>query len=68
MGVPINLDNVRTLELFAADYIYKYDTPGTKSLCLRCRHFVPEPNFFDASIGTIISSACRSSDAFFSTR
>lgn len=25
MGIPINLDNVRTLELFGADYIYKYN-------------------------------------------
>ncbi|KAF2441078.1 hypothetical protein P171DRAFT_488649 [Karstenula rhodostoma CBS 690.94] len=25
MGVPINLGNIRTLELFAADYIYKYN-------------------------------------------
>ncbi|KAL5412555.1 hypothetical protein PMIN04_009807 [Paraphaeosphaeria minitans] len=25
MGIPINLNNIRTLELFGADYIYKYN-------------------------------------------
>lgn len=25
MGIPVNLENIRTLELFAADYIYKYN-------------------------------------------
>jgi hypothetical protein len=25
MGIPINLENIRTLELFAADYIYKFN-------------------------------------------